>query len=278
MSRSFVNSECPYSELYSCPPCSRRLPPLFTHVHGRNLMWQSEFIGFMKGDGGGGWEEPASTFVELFDRYYYGLLDLRRDSMRMVFEVLVQQKEIGGGGDYVLAETGTTFGSTGWMESGQSALLFDRFLNFPGVDGVLYSVDLDKESCSISRELCSDKVVVVNGDSVEYFELLDKELKEGGKKVDLIYLDSFDVSDDNWVGGEGGEEEPAGHALRELEVRSTPRQAHARAHKHAHTHHPAQNARQAVAVENALIDRLATRHSRARCAEDRLRTRCKRVS
>ena len=208
----------------------------------RNVQWQEDFVEAEKARGG--FERPPATFDELFDRHYYDILDIRRDSMRAVFKALQaskrnereeedEEKKKTNNNDnnnknkdgekerpyfYVMAETGTTQGSTAWKESGNSALLFDRFLNFPGNDGILYTVDLDEHHCKVSRELCSSKVAVAHGDSVEFFGELNEFLEKENTLVDLIYLDSWDVSADNWKSGEGGDDDPANHALRELEA------------------------------------------------------------
>ena len=113
-----------------------------------------------------------------------------------------------------IVETGTTSATTNWPYSGQSTLLFDRFLNFGTNDGRLFSVDLDARSCLAAAGLTSVKADVHHGDSVSRLLSLGSALLEEGAMVDLIYLDSWDVSGENWR--EGDDHEPSLHALKEL--------------------------------------------------------------
>jgi len=114
-----------------------------------------------------------SFLHSIYDIEYYPLLDFRRDSFRRVFESL--EGNFGRGRDVVIVETGTTSNDKNWPFSGQSTLLFDRYLNYQGNEGRLYSVDLDASSCEISRSMTSVKVDVHTGDSVErLLELNDR--------------------------------------------------------------------------------------------------------
>ena len=124
-----------------------------------------------------------------------------------------------GSTDFVLVETGTTFGLTGWEESGQSTIMFDRFLNFGPNNGTLHSVDLDEDSCATSRSITSRKVSVTAADSVSHLGDLRSRFVASDTLIDLLYLDSWDVATSEWTSTAAGADAlPATHALKELEA------------------------------------------------------------
>lgn len=141
-------------------------------------------------------------------------MDLRKDSFRKVFAILESRSQE----FYRIVETGTAFGTDKWLQSGQSTLLFDKFLNFGDNDGIIHSVDLDPASCAVSKNITSGKVSVHAGDSVEFLRDLKDNLERNDEFIDLIYLDSWDVTEDNWKGGDGADLEPSTHALKELQA------------------------------------------------------------
>ena len=100
----------------------------------------------------------------------------------------------------VIVETGTYREENNYEGDGCSTLLFDTFVDYHG--GVVLSVDIDPNACELAREntLFTE---VHESDSVEFLGCL-----EG--KVDLLYLDSYNIEDWNndWA--------PASHHLKEL--------------------------------------------------------------
>ncbi|GMH97498.1 hypothetical protein TrVE_jg7228 [Triparma verrucosa] len=193
----------------------------------RNRAFQKNLVRVLRGEGA--WMDIRTSWSQVYEEEFEPLLGLRKKSFRMAFELLEKLRkddESDNNNDdsnnsssdgYVIVESGTTFGLTGWEESGQSTILFDRFLNFAQNDGVLHSVDLDAESCEISRAITSHKVKVHNSDSVEHFSDLSSQFEEQGRMIDLIYLDSWDVSTNEWLSDEEDSDIlPATHALREL--------------------------------------------------------------
>lgn len=88
----------------------------------------------------------------------------------------------------VILETGTTR-VDGAYSDGQSTVLFDAFAAQRG--GRVLSVDLSIENCRVSRRLTSsDTTDVVCADSVGFLSRLARGVVA---RVDLLYLDSFDV-------------------------------------------------------------------------------------
>jgi len=157
---------------------------------------------------------PSPCFLStVFDPEYYFELDMRRDSFRLLFDEL-QKSQYLNQSDLLLLETGTTSATTNWPFSGQSTLLFDRFLNFNHNDGQLFSVDLDPNSCDVSRSQTSKKVSVHTGDSVAHLLSLAERWAAADTFVDVIYLDSWDVTTENW--SDMNDNDPSLHAMKEL--------------------------------------------------------------
>ena len=96
--------------------------------------------------------------------------------------------------------------------------MWDRFLNTGGRNGEIISIDLNGKSCQKARRITSDKVNVIEGDSVETLRNIAEAMERRGDTVDLIYLDSWDISKENWEGGQGADGAPAMHALKELKA------------------------------------------------------------
>jgi len=177
----------------------------------RNKEFQRTVIEWFEGEGA--WRTVMEWEEEFYDSFI-NVLDMRKDSFKAVFDVLLKMEK----SRYNIIETGTTFGFNHWVESGQSTLMWDRFINTEGRDGSVISVDLDGKSCEIARTITSGKVNVIQGDSVEVLTDLASAMTLTGELVDLIYLDSWDVTTEDWEGGEGGDNTPAVHALRELKA------------------------------------------------------------
>jgi predicted O-methyltransferase YrrM len=178
----------------------------------RNKEFQKTILKWFEAEGA--WNTVKEEWREEFMESFYKVLDIRKDSFYAVFDLLLKMEK----SSYNIIETGTTQYFNRWMESGQSTLMWDRFVNTGGRDGAIISIDLDENSCEKARRITSDKVNVINGDSVETLKNLTAAMEETGETVDVIYLDSWDVTTENWEGGRGGEDAPALHALRELEA------------------------------------------------------------
>ena len=72
---------------------------------------------------------------------------------------------------------------------GLSTILFDEYLNYR--DGKIISVDIDPQVVSFAASKISSKAELICSDSVSYLYNLSKQETP---KLDLLYLDSFDLS------------------------------------------------------------------------------------
>lgn len=121
-------------------------------------------------------------------------LNRRADTFEQIFDYLERIV------DPVIVETGTYREENNYEGDGCSTLLFDQYVAAHG--GVLWSVDNDPKACDLARS-ATDHAIVVCQDSVEFLESLDG-------KIDLLYLDSYNITDWNH------DCEPAAHHLKEL--------------------------------------------------------------
>jgi len=139
----------------------------------------------------------ADSFPASWDEYFSGIkprLNKRSAGFQKIFDFL------GGLHSPVIVETGTYREENNYEGDGCSTLLFDSFVDYHG--GVVLSVDIDPEACDLAKEnTCFTEVI--ESDSVEFLGTL-----EG--KIDLLYLDSYNIADWNndWA--------PAAHHLKEL--------------------------------------------------------------
>jgi hypothetical protein len=139
----------------------------------------------------------ADSFPASWDEYFSGIkprLNKRSAGFQKIFDFL------GGLNSPVIVETGTYREENNYEGDGCSTLLFDSFVDYHG--GVVLSVDIDPKACDLAKEnTCFTEVI--ESDSVEFLGTL-----EG--KIDLLYLDSYNIADWNndWA--------PAAHHLKEL--------------------------------------------------------------
>lgn len=116
----------------------------------------------------------------------------RADSLKIVFETLESKKQFGQ--EYFkIIETGTTRADHGHLcygDDGCSTYIFDKFINF--YDGEVLSVDINQNNCDFSKTLVSDKTKIFCSDSVKFLWDIPSDYK-----IDLLYLDSFDIEKDN---------------------------------------------------------------------------------
>lgn len=125
------------------------------------------------------------NYIELFDKEFAPKLGNRTFTLRKMFEILEnQQKPF-----YTIIETGCVRQIGNWAGDGQSSILFDKFLNV--YDGVLHTVDLNPSACGELRKHVSQKTQISCSDSVSFLHQL--VIKNPEFKVDLLYLDSYDM-------------------------------------------------------------------------------------
>ena len=139
----------------------------------------------------------ADSFPASWNEYFSGIkprLNKRSAGFQKIFDFL------GGLHSPVIVETGTYREENNYEGDGCSTLLFDTFVDYHG--GVVLSVDIDPEACDLAKEN-TFFTEVIESDSIEFLGTL-----EG--KIDLLYLDSYNIADWNndWA--------PAAHHLKEL--------------------------------------------------------------
>lgn len=95
----------------------------------------------------------------------------------------------------LIVETGCARQEDNYSGDGQSSLLFDKYVNQYG--GEFYTVDIAEESVDycISKMTSSNSHVILD-DSITYLKQLNTQLKDQNRKIDFLYLDSFDAPKD----------------------------------------------------------------------------------
>ena len=131
-----------------------------------------------------------ATFLETFEANFAPRLGPRRDTFRRIFERLAAR----GRSRTMIVETGCLRIPGNWELDGQSTFQFDEFAHHHG--GIVFSVDLTPESVDTARRACSPRTSVVLSDSVTFLHQLSTISKE---RIDLLYLDSFDVVPGNYL-------------------------------------------------------------------------------
>ncbi len=148
-------------------------------------------------------------FSEIFKRDYYDKMlrpghpsnpvRNRADSFLKVFELLEEQNL----DFYRILETGCMrrdHGSLCFGDDGCSSYLFDQFLNYN--EGELISVDINQENVNFansffnnsrSKAFCKDSVEFISSD----YGNITKIDNFKGARIDLLYLDSFDITKDS---------------------------------------------------------------------------------
>ena len=94
-----------------------------------------------------------------------------------------------------IVETGCARQLDNYEGDGQSSLLFDKYIKEYG--GNFWTVDISEESVNYCKSrMISENSVVNLGDSITKLKKLNTSLIHSGKKIDLLYLDSFDAPQD----------------------------------------------------------------------------------
>ncbi len=94
----------------------------------------------------------------------------------------------------LIIETGCARQEDNYFGDGQSSLLFDKYVQEYG--GEFYTVDISTESIEYCRSKVSTKTTVVQEDSITFLKELNQSLLKQNKKIDFLYLDSFDAPRD----------------------------------------------------------------------------------
>jgi len=95
----------------------------------------------------------------------------------------------------LIVETGCARQEDNYSGDGQSSLLFDKYVNQYG--GEFYTVDIAEESVDYCiSKMTSPNSHVILDDSITYLKQLNTQLKDKNRKIDFLYLDSFDAPKD----------------------------------------------------------------------------------
>ena len=109
-----------------------------------------------------------------------------------------------------IVETGCARIENNYAGDGQSSLLFDKYTNEYG--GEFITIDLSPHSVeNCKKQMIGSRTSVVQSDSVAYLQQLNEKLKTENRKIDFLYLDSFDWTPELQI-------ESATHHLKELEA------------------------------------------------------------
>jgi len=87
----------------------------------------------------------------------------------------------------VIVETGTIRTLGNWAGDGQSTIVWNEFAK--QLDGQVWTIDIDSAGADLVTHLNLTNTIAVTGDSLDMLERLHVD------RVDLLYLDSFDI---NW--------------------------------------------------------------------------------
>jgi len=96
----------------------------------------------------------------------------------------------------LVVETGVSRQENNWFGDGMSSLIWDAVAN--ELDGTVQSVDLSQEACSFTSSRTSNRTMIYCGDSVAFLSTKEKEYDKLDRKIDLLYLDSYDLDINNW--------------------------------------------------------------------------------
>ena len=92
----------------------------------------------------------------------------------------------------LIVETGCVRSLHDWG-AGYSTVLFDAFINEHG-SGEFHSVDITEKNVEFARTLVSDKTKVHCADSVDFLEYHARMWADQNRRIDLLYLDSYDYN------------------------------------------------------------------------------------
>jgi len=128
------------------------------------------------------------AFWEWFDEYAAPRLAIREISFRKIFEYLDTIQD-----PITIVETGCARQADNWAGDGQSTVLFDQYVKSRIADAIVHTVDLSPEATNACKAMVSDKVFIHTGDSVAVLPRIARQLNTEGRRIDLLYLDSYDL-------------------------------------------------------------------------------------
>lgn len=150
----------------------------------------------------------VADFDDWFDEKYREKLAHRADTVAIALKYVLANKDPRH--QITIIETGTTRKKDNWHGDGCMTLVAADFLtNFiPREGNTLLSVDIDQEAVDLANELLSDKEYPRHGwgrrievqcqDSIAFLE----ELEEWNPHIDLLILDSYDWTMEDYLGAQ----------------------------------------------------------------------------
>lgn len=96
----------------------------------------------------------------------------------------------------LIVETGCAREMDNYEGDGQSSLLFDKFIKQYG--GEFHTIDISKESTDYCKSrMTSSNSIVYTNDSITQLKILNHRFQQENRKLDFLYLDSFDAPRDD---------------------------------------------------------------------------------
>ena len=121
----------------------------------------------------------------------FALLDKRRPGFEMLWDKVKTTEHP------LIVETGCTRQPDNWFGDGQSTQVFNAMCE--QAEGTLNSVDINQENCAFARQLVGPRAQIYCGDSVEWLQQAEEVFWRTGRKITVLYLDSFDLDVNNWA-------------------------------------------------------------------------------
>ncbi len=131
--------------------------------------------------------DAEAPFREQFARSFRPRLAARAEGFEVLFQALQ-----GLGRSPFMVETGCLRIPDNWEGDGQSTFMFDALARDTG--GALFSIDVGAESIDTARKACSSATQLIENDSVAALHAL---ASIASRRIDLLYLDSFDLDASN---------------------------------------------------------------------------------
>jgi len=132
-------------------------------------------------------------FWDYFNNACAPKLSYREKTFRKIFEYLDSLE-----GPIRIVETGCARKENNWAGDGQSTVMFDKYITFRDQDSTCCTVDINPTSVAECQKLVSERVTVVQDDSVHYLGLMARDLLASNQTIDFLYLDSYDLDKTYW--------------------------------------------------------------------------------
>jgi len=146
----------------------------------------------------------SAAFWSFFNDVAAPRLAHREDTFRQTFQYLDRFPA-----PITIVETGCVRTRDNWEGDGQSTVLFDRYVSARGAGSHCFSVDISPTNVALCRAIVGENVSVTASDSVTFLNVLTRQFVAQQVKVNLFYLDSFDLDHIYWFPS-------AAHHLKEL--------------------------------------------------------------